>query len=248
MPNRVIKESLKTNELVDSLTWFEEVVFIRLIVTADDYGCMDGRPQLLKSVLFPLKDSVTTKSIESAIAKLVKVGLLRSYTANGKPYVFFPTWEKHQRLRNKRRKYPVPPETDTCQSFDSQLTDECRPESEVESEVESESQNEEYICAERQSRSAPTPSEYGIPLNNGKLYYVPVTDLQTFKRLYPAVDVEAELRGMIGWCMGNPAKRKTSSGVKAFITRWLKRAQDQGGTGYQAKAAQPVYAAEDDFY
>ena len=59
MPNRVIKESIKTDAQIDSLTWFEEVVFFHLIVTADDYGCIDGRSALLKNTLFPLKESVT---------------------------------------------------------------------------------------------------------------------------------------------------------------------------------------------
>lgn len=108
MSNRVIKDSIKTSEQIDSLTWFEETFFYRLILTADDYGCVDGRVALLKSELFPLKENVTKKAVADAVSKLVKVGLLCSYTVNDKPYLFFPTWEKHQRIRNKRRKCPDP--------------------------------------------------------------------------------------------------------------------------------------------
>ncbi len=137
MPNRVIKESIKSNEQIDSLTWFEEVLFYRLIVTADDYGCVDGRITLLKSELFPLKENVTKKAVSDAVEKLASVGLLCKYTVSGKPYLFFPTWEKHQRLRNKRRKYPAPTEENLsviCQSNDSQMTASCLPESESEYE------------------------------------------------------------------------------------------------------------------
>lgn len=109
MPNRVIKESIKYSEQIDSLTWFEEVVFYRLMVTADDYGCLDGRTILLKNELFPTRDDVTKKAIGDAIRKLTSVGLLCEYTVSGKPYLFFPTWEKHQRVRNKQRKFPAPP-------------------------------------------------------------------------------------------------------------------------------------------
>lgn len=132
MPNRVIKESIKTSEQIDSLTWFEEVLYYRLLVTADDYGCVDGRTILLRNELFPLKENVTKKSVEDAIAKLVNVGLLCSYTANDKPYLFFPTWEKHQRIRNQHRKYPDPFEngvSDICQTIDRQLTADCLSES-----------------------------------------------------------------------------------------------------------------------
>ena len=37
MPNRVIKDSIKRSPQIDSLTWFEEVVFFHMILTADDY-------------------------------------------------------------------------------------------------------------------------------------------------------------------------------------------------------------------
>ena len=137
MPNRVIKESIKRSPQIDSLTWFEEVVYYRLMVTADDYGCMDGRIVLLKSELFPLKENVTKKAVEDAIEKLVSIDLLRRYTANGLPYLYFPTWSKHQRIRNQHRKYPDPREFDltvTCRSNDGRTATGCMSESESESE------------------------------------------------------------------------------------------------------------------
>lgn len=129
MPNRVIKESIKRSPQIDSLTWFEEVVFYRLIVTADDYGCTDGRPVLLKNELFPTKETITKKSIEEAIRKLASVGLVYQYESNGMPYLFFPTWEKHQRVRNKHRKCPKPPD-DICSTANCcQMSADCQPES-----------------------------------------------------------------------------------------------------------------------
>lgn len=136
MPNRVIKESIKRSPQIDSLTWFEEVVYYRLLVTADDYGCMDGRIILLKNELFPLKENVTKKAVEDAIEKLVSIDLLRRYTANGMPYLYFPTWSKHQRIRNQHRKYPNPQDFDltvTCRSNDGQTAACCTSESESES-------------------------------------------------------------------------------------------------------------------
>lgn len=126
MPNRMLKAGIIESDQINQLSWFEEVLFYRLIVSADDYGCMDGRPEYLKSILFPLKGNVTVKAVNDAIAKLASVGLIVPYAdaSNGKPYLFFPTWEKHQRLRNKHRKYPEPPNglTDICQSNDGQMT------------------------------------------------------------------------------------------------------------------------------
>ena len=122
MSNRVIKDSIKRSPQIDSLTWFEEVVFIHMIVTADDYGCLDGRAILLKNELFPTKETVTKKAIEDAVQKLTSVGLLRSYEVNGMPYLCFPTWDKHQRIRNKRRNCPEPPAEKNLTASRGQMT------------------------------------------------------------------------------------------------------------------------------
>lgn len=114
---------------------------------------------------------------------------------------------------------------------------------------------EEDVCAEppvsgRSTHAAkpqPTPSEFNIPLNDGTFYNVPKENIEVYKRLYPAVDVEQALRNMIGWCMGNPTRRKTQRGVKRFITGWLAGDQDKGKT--RRPSNQPKqYADEDDFY
>ena len=90
------------------MTWFEEVVFYRLIVNCDDYGRMDARPKLLKSTLFPIKDRVTVKDVEGALHKLADAGCVVLYEVKGKPYLYLPSWEAHQNIRAKKSKYPAP--------------------------------------------------------------------------------------------------------------------------------------------
>lgn len=167
MPNRMLKESVKRSDQIDQLSWFEEVVFYRLILTADDFGCMDGRIVLLKNELFPMKDNVTKKAVEDAISKLASVGLLCRYTVSGKPYLFFPTWEKHQRLRNKHRKFPNPADADTpldghltviCQSNDGQETANCQPELELEDELELEEEKSPKTKRDRAPAPDPAPA------------------------------------------------------------------------------------------
>lgn len=108
MPNRIIKESICTSDSIDILTWFEEVLFYRLIVNCDDYGRFDGRAAVIKSRLFPLKDNITVKSIDAAINKLVIAELVVLYEFEGKPYLHLPAWDKHQQIRARRSKYPAP--------------------------------------------------------------------------------------------------------------------------------------------
>lgn len=110
MPNRILKESICSSDSIEKLSWFEEVLFYRLIVKCDDYGRYDGRPAIIKGNCFPLKD-VTNKDIEKALNKLSAAGLVRVYEAQGRPYLQLVTWERHQTIRAKKSKYPAFEET-----------------------------------------------------------------------------------------------------------------------------------------
>ena len=118
MPNRFLKESICTSESIDSLTFFEECLFYRLIVNCDDFGRFEGRTAILKGRLFPLKGDVTFEMIEEGLRKLNSVGLVEMYKHAGKPYLYIPTWEKHQTVRATTSKFPDPKE---CESICMQL-------------------------------------------------------------------------------------------------------------------------------
>lgn len=114
MGNRLIKESICTSESIDRLTPFEETFFYRLLVNCDDYGLMDARVQILKCKLFPLRvDAIENEEIEAALDTLASCGLVTRYRVDGKPYLRVKTWSKHQTIRNKHSKYPLPHEGDT---------------------------------------------------------------------------------------------------------------------------------------
>lgn len=121
MPNRIIKESICTSDSVDQLSWFEEVLFYRLIVNCDDFGRFDGRTAVIKNRLFPLRDNLTIKSVETAINKLASAGLVALYVFEGKPYLYLPTWNEHQTIRAKRSKYPEP--ENICKQM---ISDDCK--------------------------------------------------------------------------------------------------------------------------
>lgn len=76
----------------------------------------------------------------------------------------------------------------------------------------------------------PVPSGYKIILLDKSFYEIPLEKLNFWKESYPAVDVEQEIRNMEAWADANPTRRKTRNGVVRFITNWLKREQDKGGS------------------
>ena len=86
----------------------------------------------------------------------------------------------------------------------------------------------EDICSE--PYKPPTePPVITLTLNDKSEYGITQKEIDEFQELYPAVNVMQELRNMKGWCINNPKKRKTKSGIKRFINGWLAREQDQGG-------------------
>lgn len=75
----------------------------------------------------------------------------------------------------------------------------------------------------------PTEPEYvyQLILNDKTMFDVTQEMLDKWKELYPAIDVDQEMRKMIGWCDANPTNRKTRNGAKRFINSWLSRAQNR---------------------
>lgn len=104
-----------------------------------------------------------------------------------------------------------------------------------ESKVKKSKVNINNNCAMPSANAADTAGEnifISLPLNDKSNYSVSKSDVQHYKILYPAVDVEQQLRSMLGWLEANPSRRKTRTGIKGFITKWLNKVQDRGGVGY----------------
>lgn len=108
MPNRIIKESICYSDDIDKLTWFEEVVFYRLLVRCDDNGRLDARAPFLRSMLFATRPDITERCVDEAVGTLAQAGLVELYEAGGRPYLTIRKWGLHQRIRNVRGKYPPP--------------------------------------------------------------------------------------------------------------------------------------------
>lgn len=224
MPNRIIKESIRTSDSINELSWFEECLFYRLIVSCDDYGRFDGRTAIIKGSCFPLKDGVTTNNIEKALSKLVSAGLMKRYVVDGKPYLSLPTWEQHQSVRAKKSKYPRPDDGEM-------ITDEndCKqmhadvPVFENRNPIR---ESESYSGSVR--AETPLADVEAIPLNDGTEWKCSELDYAEYVRLYPGVDVQKAFREMRSWCNSNPEKRKTRKGVKRFVNSWLSKTQNSG--------------------
>ena len=246
MPNRIIKESICSSDNLDTLTWFEEVFFYRLIVNCDDYGRMDARPAILRARLFPLK-SITNNQIDTALQSLRTAGMITLYVVDGRPYLQLRTWERHQSVRAHKSKYP-PPEAGEEQSENIRMqphtnAGEC-PRNPIQSESnpnrESNSMPDALSASDRKSVIT-------LILNDKTEFPIYQDQVDSWVQLYPAVDIMQELRNMKGWCENNPKKRKTKSGILRFVNGWLSREQNKGGnTSVRSLGQGPGKSAPDD--
>lgn len=125
MPYRTIKDSICTSDTLAKLSADEERLFYRLMVKADDFGRFDGRADVVRAACFPLQlDQYSTAHVEKMLRRLAEVDLIRFYVVSGRRYLYFTTWEKHQRKRAKYSKYPSPDQADAPVAADGKvLTD-----------------------------------------------------------------------------------------------------------------------------
>ena len=116
MPNRVIKESIRTSKKVNALSDFEFRLWIYLITYADDFGRGSADPELLKGLVFPRRKGITESQIQKTLDGLANNGMVTLYTVEDEPYFYFPNWDKHQRVQTKKSRFPNPEEADSPSS------------------------------------------------------------------------------------------------------------------------------------
>jgi len=92
----------------------------------------------------------------------------------------------------------------------------------------------EFSSAELQKNSSSPDQEiptevfiFKIPLNDKTEFGITQKDYDKWQDTFPAVDVMAQLKRMALWCDDNPKNRKTSRGVRKFISSWLSKEQDR---------------------
>ena len=136
MPNRIIKESIRTSKTVNSMTDFQFRVWIYLITYVDDYGRGSADPELIKGFVFPRRKRISESDIEKTLAELAGMGCISLYDVDGESYFYFPNWGEHQRIQTKKSKFPAPENGN--QRLPTVTHGEPRPESESELESKSE--------------------------------------------------------------------------------------------------------------
>lgn len=114
MPNRFIKESIRTSDTLAEISAEAERLFWRLIVTADDFGRFDARPNIvLGQCLSSFIGQFTSSQVSVWLRELEQASLIQMYTVENRDYLVLTKWNKHQQTRAKTSKFPEPPTLDS---------------------------------------------------------------------------------------------------------------------------------------
>lgn len=108
MPNRYIRDSLNMSSSLAAVTLLAEVLFIHLLLAADDYGRFIAEPLALRGLLFSLRTDLNAEQVEDALRELEQEGMIQRYRADGRLYLWITNWSKYQRARAKCSKFPAP--------------------------------------------------------------------------------------------------------------------------------------------
>lgn len=210
MPNRIIKESICTSENLNQLSPEAENLFYRLIVKADDFGCYFGNVKIIKNTCYPLKsDAIKDKQMIEWLNELIKAELIFLYNGeDGKQYIKFTKWEKHQQKRATKPKFPLPKSDDSnCNQLQSDV-----PVFEI-----SNSNRESRI--ENAEPSAPK-----LTLSEFKNVKLTEEELKKLYERFGQEETDEAIEELGSWMKANG---KTKKDHYATLINWIKRNQEK---------------------
>lgn len=105
MPNRYLREGLKSSPIIQSMTWAAECMYIHMLLTVDDYGRMEFDLPVFRSLVFPRRE-IRDADVSRLILECEKAGAVRRYGDGKKQYLVLP---KSDEPRARTSRLPQPP-------------------------------------------------------------------------------------------------------------------------------------------
>ena len=257
MPNRIIKESIRTSKTINELTDFQFRLWLYLITYVDDYGRGSADPELLKGFVFPRRKRITETAIQDALADLASMGCINLYCVDGESYFCFPNWSEHQRVRTKISKFPAPENGEkqdvaTCGNL-QQSAASCgelqqsaagggqNPESRIQN---TESESGKRKSEEKEPAAADSPHRASARHKYGEYQNVMLsdTDFDKLKSEFP-VDYQQRIDRLSEYMASTG---KTYKNHLATIRNWAKRDTEKNSVSGRPGKSSPSYWSADE--
>ena len=229
---RSIKPSFFKNDELAECEPMARLLFVGLWTLADRDGRLACRPLRIKAELFPYDNC----DIGELLGQLQKRGFIDIYESEVGTVLEIPKFAEHQRCHPEERSESLPARAKhetgklpgepgnnpaICASFPLPLSSFPFPSSSCPS-----------VAAPDKSAALPKRQPQTATLVWDSVEgWVGITDADrtAWATAYPAASLTAELAKASEWLRANPTKAKRSNWRK-FLTGWLTRCQDGGGT------------------
>lgn len=219
---RMFAKSIIDSDFFLDMPQSTQLLYFHLSMRADDDGFINNPKSIMRNV----------KCNEDDLKLLVVKQFIIPFESG---VVVIKHWRIHNYIKSDRYKSTIYQEEKSCLSLENNTyimsgtgmdTQDRIGKDRIDKIIDSKG----TYCTEP-DKSAPVPAAVIELILNDKSFY-PITqqDINDWAEIYPNVNILQELRKMKGWLDANPAKRKTSRGIKRFINSWLSREQDKGGT------------------
>jgi len=210
MLNKAIILSKKINAVSEGA----ENLYYRLLVNTDDFGRFRAEPEIIKGQIYTIR-KISVGQVADRLQELREIGLIRLYVVDEETYLEITKFEEHQKFRSdiqKKEEYPVP--VTYLDGPDTSRIEDVR--------VRTGSQGQGNRNINRNNN---------LSFNKNLKSWEGITeeDKKGWRGAYPACNIDLELKKMVEWILSNPEKGKKSN-WRRFITNWLTRQQDKGGT------------------
>ncbi len=108
---------------------------------------------------------------------------------------------------------------------EKQAVDSSKPEPAPEETVFTASSTETpQVDQTNKNTESPIDPSLCLPLAGGEEYTPTAGQMAAWRRLYPSVNVETELRSMRGWLLARPEKQRSATETERFVSHWLSNA------------------------
>ena len=243
---RNLKPSFFSNDLLAECDPMARLLFAGLWTLADREGRLEYRPRRIKGALFPYDNC----DIEQLVDQLASRGFVQVYRVGTVEVLSIPKFGDHQRCHPDERAegLPPPPQGDSTHVFPAKNAEPGNPAREPGNPT-ADAPHFPATCALYPSVLTPsflTPHTSVSPTGTKRSGSATTTDpiewtaeagwsgisddhRQRWATAYPAADLPVELAKADEWLRANPTKAKRSRWGR-FITSWLSRCQDRGGT------------------
>lgn len=243
---RLINKKIILSRKLNSVSEGAENLYYRLLVISDDFGCYHADPDIIKGQAYTLR-KITPRQIWNRLRELVSIRLIKMYQIEGEIYIEITKFEAHQRFRKDIKRKNLFPSFQQGSRYEPVTTWNV-PSSSVNKNHNRNRNRSNHIissvvnkyCIKKDNNITPDSRNILSPphcnqkkeiifnFKTGKFEGILKKDISGWEGAYPACDIMLEIKKAAQYMIANPKKKKKN--WRRYITGWLNRTQEKGGT------------------